>query len=168
LDDWIYCTLYIHTVRDYRSLQRYRYSTHFQFTVAHALGFFVFTSRILATDLSQSHCLLGTVLPFLNHLQLSSPELDPILLRLLFRTPCYSASTSPVLPNTADNHFSRTPRKTPSFVVRNACLLVRYLTMDVLLLSRARVLREYTDPLPSNGYTRHSITIYFTEIGGKV
>jgi hypothetical protein len=28
----------------------------FQFTVIHALGFSVFTSRILATDLSQSHC----------------------------------------------------------------------------------------------------------------
>jgi hypothetical protein len=33
-------------------LQRYRYSAHFQFTVAHALEFSVFTSRILATDLS--------------------------------------------------------------------------------------------------------------------
>jgi hypothetical protein len=28
----------------------------FQFTVTHALGFSVFTSRILATDLSQSRC----------------------------------------------------------------------------------------------------------------
>jgi hypothetical protein len=56
LDDWIYWELYIHTVRDYRQLERYRYSTHFQFTVAHALGFSVFTSRILTTDLSQSHC----------------------------------------------------------------------------------------------------------------
>jgi hypothetical protein len=51
LDDWIYCTLYIHTTRDYR-----RYSTTailhtLRFTVAHALGFFVFPSRILATDL---------------------------------------------------------------------------------------------------------------------
>jgi hypothetical protein len=37
-------------------MQRYRYSTHFQLTVAHALGFSVFTSRILATDLSEFHC----------------------------------------------------------------------------------------------------------------
>jgi hypothetical protein len=29
LDDWIYCTLYIHIVRDYGELQRSRYSTHF-------------------------------------------------------------------------------------------------------------------------------------------
>jgi hypothetical protein len=33
-------------------IQSYRYSTHFRFTVPHALGFSVFTSRILATDLS--------------------------------------------------------------------------------------------------------------------
>jgi hypothetical protein len=51
----------------------------FQFTVTHALGFSIVTSRILATDLSQSHCLRGTVWPFLNQLRLPSPELDPIL-----------------------------------------------------------------------------------------
>jgi hypothetical protein len=32
------------------------YSTHSQFTGAYALGFSVFTSRILATDWSWSHC----------------------------------------------------------------------------------------------------------------
>jgi hypothetical protein len=36
--------------RDYGQLQRYRCSTHFQYAVPHALGFSVFTSRILATD----------------------------------------------------------------------------------------------------------------------
>jgi hypothetical protein len=35
------------------SLKRCRYSTHFQFVVAHALGFSVFTSRLLATDLNR-------------------------------------------------------------------------------------------------------------------
>jgi hypothetical protein len=30
LDNWIYCTSYIYTVRDYRQLQRYRWSTHFR------------------------------------------------------------------------------------------------------------------------------------------
>jgi hypothetical protein len=82
---------YIHTVRDYRQLQRCRYSTHFQFTVAHALGLSVFSSCILATDLSQYHCnfkshmksSLHCLIPFLpftlNHLGLPSAELDPIL-----------------------------------------------------------------------------------------
>jgi hypothetical protein len=50
---------------------------------------------------------------------------------------CYFVSTTPVLPNTY-NHSAWTPRKTPSSIVKNACLLVRYLAMDVLLL-RARV-----------------------------
>jgi hypothetical protein len=71
LDDWIYCTLYyIHTVRYYRS-----YSTnailHIQFIVTHALGFSVFTSRILATDLSQSHW------HFKSHMKFSLHRLIP-------------------------------------------------------------------------------------------
>jgi hypothetical protein len=53
--DSIYSHL-IHSTRNYRKLQRYRYSHSLQFTVTHALGFSVFTSRILATDLQQSHC----------------------------------------------------------------------------------------------------------------
>jgi hypothetical protein len=56
LDGGIYWHLHIHTVRDYRQLQRYRYSKHFQFTVAHALASWALTIRILATDLSQAHC----------------------------------------------------------------------------------------------------------------
>jgi hypothetical protein len=50
LVDWIYCTLYIHNSR-LQAIQHYRYSTHFQFTVTHALESSIFTSRILATDL---------------------------------------------------------------------------------------------------------------------
>jgi hypothetical protein len=62
------------------------------FTVAHALGFSVFISRILAKDLPQSHCHLNahmkafwhSLIPFLqfilNHFRLTSPETDPILI----------------------------------------------------------------------------------------
>jgi hypothetical protein len=56
LDDWIYCTLYTHTVRDYRQYSAIAILHTLQFTVAHALGFSVFTSRILATDFSQTNC----------------------------------------------------------------------------------------------------------------
>jgi hypothetical protein len=56
LDDWIYCALYIRTVRGYRQLQRYRSSTHFQFTVKHALGFSAFASHIQVAELSQPLC----------------------------------------------------------------------------------------------------------------
>jgi hypothetical protein len=50
LDNWIYCTLYIHTVRDYRQYSSIDILHTFQFAVAHAVGFTVFTSRILPTD----------------------------------------------------------------------------------------------------------------------
>jgi hypothetical protein len=56
LDDWIYWTLFIHTVQDYRQYSAIAILHPFQFTVTHALGFSVFTSRILAVDISQSHC----------------------------------------------------------------------------------------------------------------
>jgi hypothetical protein len=55
LDDWIYCSLYIHTVRNYRQYSAIAILHTFQLTVIHALGFSLFTSRILATYLSQSH-----------------------------------------------------------------------------------------------------------------
>jgi hypothetical protein len=87
--------LYIHTTRAYRQLQRYRYSAHFQFTVVHALGFPVFTSRILATDLSQSHCNFKShvksswhrLIPFLPFLQLPIPKTRLGYSRILLYTP---------------------------------------------------------------------------------
>jgi hypothetical protein len=49
LDDWIYWSL-IHTTRDYRQYSAIADLHTLQFTVTHALGFLVFSSRILATD----------------------------------------------------------------------------------------------------------------------
>jgi hypothetical protein len=84
-------TLYIHTVRDYRQYSTVALLHTFQFTIAHALGFSVFTSRILAMDFSQSHCNKNShmksswhnLIPFLpsplNHLLLPSPEHDAVL-----------------------------------------------------------------------------------------
>jgi hypothetical protein len=105
IDDWIYFTLHIHTLRDYKQYSATAILHTFQFTVAHIIGFSVFTSRILVTDLSQSHCSikshvnssLQSPIPFLpsllSHLRPISSNLDPILFRILFCTPCYSAST---------------------------------------------------------------------------
>jgi hypothetical protein len=73
LDDWIYCTLYIHTARNDRQYSAIPVLHIFQFTVAHALGFSVITSRILATDLSQSRC------HFKSHMKLSFHSLVPFL-----------------------------------------------------------------------------------------
>jgi hypothetical protein len=44
-------TLYIHTVRDYRHNNTVADLHTLQIIITHALGFSVFTSRILATDL---------------------------------------------------------------------------------------------------------------------
>jgi hypothetical protein len=77
---------YAFTTRDYRHYSAVADLRTLQFTVTHALGFSVFTSRILATDLSQSHCNFEShmkssfhCLIHFNHLLLPSPELDPIL-----------------------------------------------------------------------------------------
>jgi hypothetical protein len=92
-------------------------------------------------------------------------------------TLCYCS----ILPASSDcallNPSARIPKKTPYSVVKNACLLVRNLAMDVLL-SHARVLclqsrclaidilllsafvaGMFTEPLRSNGYIRHIIKI---------
>jgi hypothetical protein len=64
-------TPYSHTARDYRQYSAILRTL--QFTAAHALEFSLFTSRILATDLSLSHCnfkshmkyFLHSLIPFL-------------------------------------------------------------------------------------------------------
>jgi hypothetical protein len=71
----------------------------FQFIVARAQGFSVFNNRILATDLSQSHCHLKShaksschrLIPFVPFLQLPIPKIRLDCSQLLFDT-----STSPV------------------------------------------------------------------------
>jgi hypothetical protein len=141
----------------------------FQFTTAHALGFSVLTSRILATDLSQYHwnfkshvkSSLHCLIPFLPlfcscqfrrldsiqfraHIQAGFPKLDSslpntVLYSVYSRQLSYTPSR--LLTMLSYNSSARTPRKTPSSIVQNACFLVLYLAMDVLL-SCACVLRE--------------------------
>jgi hypothetical protein len=84
-------TPYTFTTRDYSQYRAIADLHTLQVTVTHALGFSVFTSRIVATDLQQSHCnfkshiksYLHSLINFwpflLNHLRLPSPELDPII-----------------------------------------------------------------------------------------
>jgi hypothetical protein len=162
LDDWIYCTLYIHTTQGCRQYGAITILHILQFTVPHALGFSIFTSHLLAMDLSQCHCNFKShmksslhrliCLPFLlNHLGLPIPKTRP-----LFCTPCYSAYTPPVLPNISYNHSAKAPRKTPSSVVENVCLLIHYLAIDVLLFTFASA-GTCLARLPSNGYTHHNI-----------
>jgi hypothetical protein len=106
-----------------------------QFTVPHALWFSVFTIRILTMDLSQSHCHFNSqmlsschsLIPFLPFLQLPIPKTPLNYCSIL--APSYNSS-------------AWTPRKTLFSIVKNACLPVCFLAMDVLRLSHALVLWE--------------------------
>jgi hypothetical protein len=130
-----------YTVRNYRKLQLYPYSMHLQFAVTHALGFSVFTSRILATDLSLtvtsnnmwSSC--HSLIPFVPFLQLPSLKTRLFYSRIKLHTPFYSAFLLLSCRTLLIITFARTPRKTPSSIIKNAYLLGLYLAMDVLLLS---------------------------------
>jgi hypothetical protein len=139
----------MHTARDYRQLQRYHFSTHFQFTVTHALWFSAFTICILATDLSQSHwhfksqmkSSFHNLIPFLPLLcncqfhrlgsieffiswQAGVPKLDSSLLTIgLYSVASYVAFIT---------HRHGPHRKQPLLLRRSVYWC--YLAMDVLLL----------------------------------
>jgi hypothetical protein len=74
----------------------------FQLTVAHALGFSVFISRILATDLSESHCNFKShvksswhrLIYFMPFLQLSILRLESTTLGYCCIFPCTPSTTS--------------------------------------------------------------------------
>jgi hypothetical protein len=115
------------------------------------------------TDVIQFHCHFNSHVKSSCHslissqsLRLPSPELDQILIRLQFYTPSI-ASFGTLL---SHNSSARTPRKTLSSV-RNACLLARYVAMDVLCV-RVYCGNVFTDPSPSNGYTRYGTIPEFT------
>jgi hypothetical protein len=133
LDDWIYWHL-IRITRDYMQDRAMAILHNSQFTVSHVLGFSVFTGPNLATDLLQSHC------HFKSHMKSSWHSLIPLLPSFCS---CQFRSFDSTTLNYCSNlpRLARTLRKTPSSV-KSACLLVRYLAVDVVLLSRARVLRE--------------------------
>jgi hypothetical protein len=69
----------------------------------------------------------GTGFPFRRLLRLAR-------LRWRYSTLPPHGKATTVLLNTSYNHFARAPRETPSSVVQNARLPVRYLSMDDLLM----------------------------------
>jgi hypothetical protein len=66
LDDRIYWHL-IHSPGNYRQCSVIAVLRTFHFTVTHALKFSIIISRILATDLSQSHCHFKAQMKFSFH-----------------------------------------------------------------------------------------------------
>jgi hypothetical protein len=170
LDDCTYWHL-IHTTRDYRQYSAIAVPHTLQFTVAHALGFSVFSSRILATDLSQSHCNFKShikfsfrnLIPFLPflliHLILPSPELNPFLESNSLKwtllqlnslnfshqlTQIISSATElPQLPTTTNSNDRLCPLISPRHGPRRRQPLYCW---DAL----------FTHPLPSNGSISHN------------
>jgi hypothetical protein len=114
-------TLYIHTTRDCRHYSAIADLHAFQFIVTQELGFSVFRSRILATDLLQSSC------NFKSHMKSSLHRLFPFhALILLLLIPKTRLSSIPLLP-------SSYPRRLAS---RSSTLHSRLLTLlDYLVAS---------------------------------
>jgi hypothetical protein len=136
LDDCINFALFIHTVRDYRQLQHNRYSTHFpvhRYTRARILS-------PLAVSLQRIYHSLTVTSTTHEVFLAQSNSFFAIPSRLLHFTTSVLYSLSDFL--CPFNLSARSPRKAPSSIVKEACVLLRYLAMDVLL-SRARMLREY-------------------------
>jgi hypothetical protein len=131
---------YAFTTRDYRQYSAISMLHTFQFTVTHALGFSVFTSRILATGLSQHHC------RFKSHVKSSYHSLIyflPLFCSCKFQRLdsiqflCSRQADVPKLDSSLHycslpkrpslsiyNPSARTPRKTTPSVVKETCLLV--------------------------------------------
>jgi hypothetical protein len=170
--DWVirfitsYTSTQFGTVGNYSAIAILR---TFQFTVAQALEFSVFTSRIQATEFSQSHCNFGShmksschslipSLPFLvNHLWLPSPELDPIL----FRLPACTPSTLPLLLLPCRTLLITTLHGPHG---KHSLLLLKSVFTAPLPSNRRPIVPRvcfcgnvFTDPLPSNGYIQVTI-----------
>jgi hypothetical protein len=139
-------TLFTHTTPSYRQYSAIAVLHTFQFNFARALGFSVFTSHILATDLSQSHRnfkshrkpsshSLISFMPLFCNCQLNSIH-SLYSGRLSSWTQLYS-----VLLLLLGHVFRLCPFITPhhgpqnrAFNVKEVCLQLHYLAMDVLLL----------------------------------
>jgi hypothetical protein len=116
-------------------------------TVTHALGFSVFTRRILATDSSQSHYHFNSyiksswhsLIPLFAFLQLPLPKTQPVqFLYSLAQIPAgwrsetrlFTTRHYSLLPNSSYNNFARTTLKT-ACIVGESCLPCRFLAMVI-------------------------------------
>jgi hypothetical protein len=145
LDDWIYWHL-IHSTRDYRQYSAIAIYSSPLHTIS--CNGFITVCHFRAHMMSYFHRLIPS-LPFLiNHPRLPSPELDPIIDN-------NSLSNDPLCPIVTPPYGSR--RKQRLSVVEKACLLIRCLAIDVLLLlALASAGNVFTESLPSSGFVHHN------------
>jgi hypothetical protein len=143
---------YIFTARDYRQYSTIAILHTFQFSITHALGFSAFSSRILATDLSQSHC------HFKSHMKSSFHSLIPFFslfgsckfrrldsIQFLcsqahipkgwrLETRLFTLDYCFLLPNTSLITTLHGPRKKHDFYCLGSVFTGRYLAIDDFLL----------------------------------
>jgi hypothetical protein len=177
-------TPHIFTTRDYRQHSAIADLHTLLFTVLHALRFSVFTSRILATDLSQSHC------NFKSHMKSSFHSLTPFFLsfcncqfRRLHSIQILCCQAHILAGWRLETRLSTLCCPMEFFFItsfhghhRKHRLLLSHIVLslltaplcyngrgadhkktDSLLLKRVCRWHMFTKSLPSNGYTRHNI-----------
>jgi hypothetical protein len=148
-----------------QSIQPYRSFTHFQFTVAHALGFSISTSRLLRTDLNTELAIQITIKSscyfVFNHYVLHCPNLYSTNLHNSLTAPnwtavcrCIHIILTELWSDTSYRlslyRLLTDPTENTAWTVEEACLPLGCLAIDVisLLLCVAGVM--FTGPLPSN------------------
>jgi hypothetical protein len=172
-------TLYIHRTLDYRQYNTIAILPTLQFTVAHALGFSVFTSPILATDfitvslsLQITHGILcsqpNSFLAIILQLQIPKTRLRSLPSsypgRLASRNSTelfysrlpllYSAVCCLTLPY---NHFARTMQKTQPYCLGDVSTDPLHSNRRPILARVGTPGNAFNESLPSNGYARHNI-----------
>jgi hypothetical protein len=134
LDDWIYCTLYTHN-SGVQVIQRYRWSTHF------TVHLWTRTTVLSLHQPYPGHGLITVSLSlqishgvFLSQsnsfLAISSQSLSTAISRTRTNSRQQLTLCCWTLPY---KHFARTTQKTAS-ILKEACLLISFLAVDVLLL----------------------------------
>jgi hypothetical protein len=120
----------------------------------------IFARRFLVTNLSNEDSSASVV----RWLTLRSRTLTCQLQRHLLASHAELLSTACSVDCLQNNSLARTPRKTLSSLVKNACLLARYIAVDISEPHRKRLLRHRLyccvrifRALPRSGSTYHSI-----------
>jgi hypothetical protein len=177
LDDWIYCTLYIHNTQDYRqysviailhTLQSYPDNGYITVSLSLQITREVFLSQrssflaivlklpVPKTRLSSIPLLQSSYTGRLASRNLTLHSLTTVLYLVCFSLLCPFYNPSAWTP-TENNLY-----------VDEVCLPRHCLVVDILCCMRMLRRNVFTESLPSNGYTRHNIlveiikfTVYF-------
>jgi flagellar biosynthesis protein FliQ len=160
LDDWIYCRLLCTIFFNHSQLQELTINflprtLSILILILHlALLSAVLRCTSLYSHFLDSRSSTTILLQLLNSKFHFSKPL--VKVRVTLRLAVYGQSVRPLATHTHSLYsLGSNPVVHTSHVIKNVCLLVRYLAIDVLLL-RANFGNVFTEPLPSNDHTRHN------------